>query len=87
MQYGNVNEQVDFVAEQIANITELKHGFDAIGFSQAGQFLRAYVERYNTPPVHNLITFGAQHMGRWFPDDWTCVLTSLGHRHFGPPYL
>ena len=28
-----------------------------------GQFLRAYVERYNDPPVHNLITFGSQHMG------------------------
>lgn len=61
--YGSVNEQVDFAAEQIANITELKNGFDAIGFSQAGQFLRAYVERHNTPPVHNLITFGSQHMG------------------------
>ena len=31
--------------------------------SIGGQFLRAYVERYNTPPVHNLITFGSQHMG------------------------
>jgi len=61
--YGSVNDQVDLVAEQIANVTELKNGFDAIGFSQGGQFLRAYVERYNTPPVHNLITFGSQHMG------------------------
>lgn len=61
-----MNEQIDFVAEQIANITELKDGFDAIGFSQAGQFLRAYVERYNSPPVHNLITFGSQHMGMYF---------------------
>ena len=67
-QFGNVNEQIDFVAEQIANVTELKDGFDAIGFSQAGQFLRAYVERYNTPPVHNLITFGSQHMGTCFCD-------------------
>lgn len=66
LQYGNVNEQIDLVAEQIANVTELKDGFDAIGFSQGGQFLRAYVERYNTPPVHNLITFGSQHMGKWF---------------------
>ena len=66
LQYGNVNEQIDLVAEQITNVTELKDGFDAIGFSQGGQFLRAYVERYNTPPVHNLITFGSQHMGEWF---------------------
>lgn len=31
--------------------------------SLGGQFLRAYTERYNNPPVHNLITFGSQHMG------------------------
>ncbi|OBZ68161.1 Palmitoyl-protein thioesterase 1 [Grifola frondosa] len=61
--YGNVNEQVQVVSEQLANITELREGFDAIGFSQGGQFLRAYVERYNSPPLNNLITFGSQHMG------------------------
>ncbi|KAH9929619.1 alpha/beta-hydrolase [Epithele typhae] len=61
--FGNVNEQLAFVAEQLSNVTELKHGFDAIGFSQGGQFLRGYVELYNAPPVHNLITFGSQHMG------------------------
>ncbi|KAJ6495588.1 palmitoyl-protein thioesterase [Mycena vitilis] len=61
--YGNVNEQVQLVSEQLAAIPELEGGFDAIGFSQGGQFLRAYVERYNSPPIHNLITFGSQHMG------------------------
>lgn len=30
---------------------------------KGGQFLRAYVERYNSPPVNNLVTFGSQHMG------------------------
>jgi len=62
--FGNVDEQIDAVAEQLAAIPELSgRGFDAIGFSQGGQFLRAFIERYNNPPVHNLITFGAQHMG------------------------
>ncbi|PPQ89525.1 hypothetical protein CVT25_012197 [Psilocybe cyanescens] len=61
--YGNVNDQIELVATQLANIPELENGFDAIGFSQGGQFLRAYVERYNLPPVNNLITFGSQHMG------------------------
>ncbi|KAG6866627.1 hypothetical protein C0991_000737 [Blastosporella zonata] len=61
--YGNVNEQVDLVADQLTAIPELQSGFDAIGLSQGGQFLRAYVERYNSPPIHNLITFGSQHMG------------------------
>lgn len=62
-QYGSVDQQLAIVAEQLASIPELSGGFDAIGFSQGGQFLRAYVERNNTPSVHNLITFGSQHMG------------------------
>jgi palmitoyl-protein thioesterase len=61
--FGNVDAQIDFVAEQLAEIEELQGGFDAMGFSQGGQFLRAFVERYNSPPVFNLITFGSQHMG------------------------
>ncbi|KAH7915205.1 Alpha/Beta hydrolase protein [Hygrophoropsis aurantiaca] len=61
--YGKVNDQLDLVAAQLASVPELSRGFDAIGFSQGGQFLRAYVERGNSPPIFNLITFGSQHMG------------------------
>lgn len=61
--YGNINEQLEIVTQQLVSIPELQRGFDAVGFSQGGQFLRAYVERYNNPAVHNLITFGSQHMG------------------------
>lgn len=61
--FGNVDEQVDAVCQMLAEDEDLKDGFDAIGFSQGGQFLRAYVERCNSPPVKKLITFGAQHMG------------------------
>jgi len=61
--YGNVNEQIQFAADQLNAIPQLQGGFDAIGFSQGGQFLRAYVERHNHPPVNNLITFGSPHMG------------------------
>ncbi|KAG7090916.1 hypothetical protein E1B28_009991 [Marasmius oreades] len=61
--YGNVNDQIELVSKQLADIPELAGGFDAIGFSQGGQFLRAYVERNNSPPIRNLITFGSQHMG------------------------
>lgn len=61
--YGDVNAQIALVAEQLASIPELGRGFDGIGFSQGGQFLRGYVERYDDPPVFNLITFGSQHMG------------------------
>ncbi|KAF8813660.1 alpha/beta-hydrolase [Phlegmacium glaucopus] len=61
--YGNVNDQVGLVSAQLNSIQELQGGFDAMGLSQGGQFLRAYIERYNNPPVNNLITFGSQHMG------------------------
>jgi palmitoyl-protein thioesterase len=48
-----------------------------MGFSQGGQFLRGYVERFNDPPVRSLITWGSQHNGvADFPacatSDWTC---------------
>ena len=75
-----MNEQLELVSEQLAEVPELRDGFDAIGFSQGalansmvllpphnshagGQFLRAYIKRYNAPPVNYLITFGSQHMG------------------------
>ncbi|KAF9071026.1 palmitoyl-protein thioesterase [Rhodocollybia butyracea] len=61
--YGNVNQQIEFVASQLAAIPELNDGFDGIGFSQGSQFLRSYVERLNSPKVHNLLSFGGQHMG------------------------
>jgi len=61
--FGNVDDQVELVAQQLKHLPQLSGGFDAMGFSQGGQFLRAYVERHNNPPVRNLITFGSQHMG------------------------
>ncbi|ORY82018.1 Alpha/Beta hydrolase protein [Protomyces lactucae-debilis] len=61
--FGNVNAQVDKLCAQLPNIPELKDGFNAIGFSQGGQFLRAYVQRCNDPPVRNLMTWGSQHSG------------------------
>jgi len=61
--FGNVNDQVDFVCNYVKSDPNLAGGFNALGFSQGGQFLRAYVERCNDPPVYNLITFGGQHLG------------------------
>lgn len=54
--YGNASMQVDAVAETIRGIPELAEGFDTIGFSQGGLFMRDYVQRYNQPRVRNLLT-------------------------------
>lgn len=75
--FGNANAEVDLVCEQLKNITELSHGFGAIGFSQGGLFLRALIERCLVS-VSTLITFGSPHMGVLeLPvcqpkDDWIC---------------
>ncbi|KAJ5998496.1 hypothetical protein N7451_006306 [Penicillium sp. IBT 35674x] len=76
--FGNVSAQLETVCAQLSSdpILSTAPAINALGFSQGGQFLRGYVERCNTPPVHNLVTFGSQHngisefqscgMGDWF---------------------
>ncbi|KAI9480433.1 MAG: palmitoyl-protein thioesterase 1-like protein [Benjaminiella poitrasii] len=76
--FGKIDEQVDMLCQELSMIEELKGGFNAIGFSQGGLFLRAYVERCNQPKVHRLITFGSPHAGVsdipncMNPNDFTC---------------
>ena len=76
---GNVTDHVDKACADIAAhpILSTAPAIDALGFSQGGQFLRAYVERCNNPPVRSLITFGSQHNGisafrDCSPTDWVC---------------
>lgn len=58
-----VNSQVAIACEQIANNPELQNGYNAIGFSQGAQFLRAVAQRCPSPPMYNLISLGGQHQG------------------------
>jgi len=61
--FMNVNDQIVFARDEIGNDSYLANGFNAVGFSQGSQFLRAYVQRFNDPPVYNLISIGGQHQG------------------------
>ncbi|MCJ1381180.1 hypothetical protein MMC17_004289 [Xylographa soralifera] len=77
--FGNLTLQIAQVCADIAAhpILSTAPAVNAIGFSQGGQFLRAYVERCNKPPVANLITFGSQHNGisqfqNCAANDWVC---------------
>ncbi|KAJ9053329.1 hypothetical protein DSO57_1025224 [Entomophthora muscae] len=79
--FGNANSEVEYVFRNLSSIPELSKGFNAIGFSQGGLFLRAYIERYNNPPVKKLITMGSPHSGISDPpgcddsrDSWNCRL-------------
>merc|ERR1711862_276837 len=40
--FGNANKQVDKACKTLKGIPELAGGFNAVGFSQGGQFMRAY---------------------------------------------
>ncbi|KAI8372386.1 palmitoyl protein thioesterase, partial [Blakeslea trispora] len=78
--FGRIAEQVDRVCDELVKIPELQNGFNAVGFSQGGLFLRAYIERCSRPKVHRLITFGSPHSGVsdipncMSPRDFTCKL-------------
>ncbi|XP_059230240.1 palmitoyl-protein thioesterase 1 [Mustela nigripes] len=59
----NVNSQVATVCEILAKDPKLQQGYNAMGFSQGGQFLRAVAQRCPSPPMINLISVGGQHQG------------------------
>eukprot|EP00696_Hemimastix_kukwesjijk_P008960 gnl/Hemi2/21312_TR7074_c0_g1_i1.p1 gnl/Hemi2/21312_TR7074_c0_g1~~gnl/Hemi2/21312_TR7074_c0_g1_i1.p1 ORF type:complete len:298 (+),score=144.00 gnl/Hemi2/21312_TR7074_c0_g1_i1:37-930(+) len=61
--FMNVNDQLTAACKQLSEDPKLADGFNAVGFSQGGQFLRAYIQRCNTPKVLNLISIGGQHQG------------------------
>jgi palmitoyl-protein thioesterase len=61
--FMNVNSQVDMVCDQLAKDEKLKDGYNAIGFSQGAQFLRAVAQRCPSPAMKNLISIGGQHQG------------------------
>ncbi|KAL4235808.1 Palmitoyl-protein thioesterase 1 [Mactra antiquata] len=61
--FMNVNDQIDMVCKKLASDPKLQSGYNAIGFSQGGQFLRAIAQRCPSPPMLNLISVGGQHQG------------------------
>jgi len=61
--FRDTNRQISEVCEMMAADPELQDGYNAIGFSQGGQFLRAVAQRCPNPPMKNLVTFGGQHQG------------------------
>uniref|UniRef100_A0A182W825 Palmitoyl-protein thioesterase 1 n=1 Tax=Anopheles minimus TaxID=112268 RepID=A0A182W825_9DIPT len=57
------NSQIEMVCAELSKDDKLNNGFNAIGFSQGGQFLRGLVQRCSTIRIRNLITLGGQHQG------------------------
>ena len=63
--FMNANDQVSNVCNQIQSDPKLKGGYNSVGFSQGGQFLRALAQRCPNPPMLNLISIGGQHQGEY----------------------
>lgn len=61
--FVNSNTQISEVCETLSKDEKLQNGFNVMGFSQGGQFLRALVQRCGNVTVHNLISVGGQHQG------------------------
>ncbi|KAL4629423.1 palmitoyl-protein thioesterase 1 [Arapaima gigas] len=61
--FMDVNQQVSVVCEQLTQDPQFRGGYNAMGFSQGGQFLRAVAQRCPSPPMKNLISVGGQHQG------------------------
>lgn len=59
----NVNDQITEACNKISKDVQFKNGYNAMGFSQGGQFLRAVAQRCPNPPMQNLISIGGQHQG------------------------
>ncbi|GMS79510.1 hypothetical protein PENTCL1PPCAC_1685, partial [Pristionchus entomophagus] len=61
--FANMNELVALACIKIMRDPELQNGYNAIGFSQGGLFLRALAQRCANPPMKNLISIGGPQMG------------------------
>ncbi|XP_061597086.1 palmitoyl-protein thioesterase 1 [Cololabis saira] len=59
----DVNEQVSMACSQLAQDPKLQGGYNAMGFSQGSQFLRAVAQRCPSPPMKTLVSVGGQHQG------------------------
>uniref|UniRef100_A0A914HF74 Palmitoyl-protein thioesterase 1 n=1 Tax=Globodera rostochiensis TaxID=31243 RepID=A0A914HF74_GLORO len=60
---ANMNDEVAKVCEQLAQDERLAAGYNAIGFSQGGLFVRALAQRCAHPPIRNLISIGGPQQG------------------------
>jgi len=61
--FKDTNQQIKMACDMIREDTNIQNGFNALGFSQGGQFLRAVQQRCPELGMKNLVTVGAQHQG------------------------
>jgi len=61
--FMDINVQVEHFAATVAADPQLSKGFNLICHSQGGLICRAFIERYNYPPVYNFASWAGPHGG------------------------
>ena len=68
-----LSKQLDEFKAAIDSDDNLKNGFHAVGLSQGNLLIRAYIQKYNDPPVKNYISICGPHNGEGTcPDNILC---------------
>lgn len=65
--------QVEAFAAAVRADPALANGFNLICHSQGGMLGRAYIAKFNTPPVHNFITWSSPHAGVYGVPDFNAI--------------
>jgi len=61
--FMNINKQIVLACERIQSDPALADGYNAVGFSQGGLFLRGLAQRCPSPPIRNLVSIGGPQQG------------------------
>uniref|UniRef100_A0AC35TGK0 Palmitoyl-protein thioesterase 1 n=1 Tax=Rhabditophanes sp. KR3021 TaxID=114890 RepID=A0AC35TGK0_9BILA len=61
--FANMNEIVDMACQKIKADAELQNGYNSIGFSQGGLFVRALAQRCPFPKMNYLVSIGGPQQG------------------------
>jgi len=69
----DMNLQVEAFAKAVQADPLLKNGFNLVAHSQGGLVSRGFIERYNTPPVYNFITWSTPHQGVYGVPDFNAL--------------
>jgi len=61
--FMNINTQISLACDRIQADPALSNGYNAVGFSQGGLFLRGLAQRCPHPPIKNLVSIGGPQQG------------------------
>jgi len=61
----DIDQQILLFTKAVQSDPKLKKGFNLIGHSQGGLISRAYIQRFNDPPVYNFLSWAGPHAGQY----------------------